>query len=210
MDPGLVKTFETMQQHRSVLLFQDVSSHHDDAVRAHANEVLVVGSVMKLAKREHIRNRGLAAFAVGDDVRGIKELAVPQAAKRTLGPVRTENPLSERSLVNADLELARHIAATFRNIWLDGGGRRRGHLVEVEHRSIIELDSEEVPDGIVSDHEDRPCGKVAPGNEGEEIDEGDPLSHELPEPCVVPMGMVGTPVRVEEAALATRAVVVGT
>ena len=65
MDSGLVNTFQAMLEHRSVLFVEDVAPDLDNAVRTHADEVLVVRGVVELAQREPVRNRGLAAFAVG-------------------------------------------------------------------------------------------------------------------------------------------------
>ena len=80
MDPSPVESFKAMQQHRAIVLVQDVASDLDDAVRAHTDEVLVVGGMVKLAQRKPVRNGGLATFAVGDDMGSVEQLTVPEIA----------------------------------------------------------------------------------------------------------------------------------
>ena len=95
MDASPMESLEAVQRHRAIVLVQDVTADLDDAVRVHTNEILVIGGVVKLAEREPVRNGGLAALAVRDDVGCIKQLAVPQSAERALRPVGAKDPLPE-------------------------------------------------------------------------------------------------------------------
>lgn len=208
MDPSPVESLEAAQQHRTIVLVQNVTSDLDDAVRARADEVLVVGGVVKLAERKPVRSGGLAALAVGDDVGSVKQLTVPQSAERALRSIGTKDPLPERSLMNPDLQLAPHAPAPLISQMRGAQDRRRGCLVEVEHCGIVELNREDMPTRIISDHKDRPCGKIQPGNQAEKVDERDAVAHEFPEARVVAVSGIGAPVRVDEPSFPARAVVV--
>ena len=65
-----------------------------------------------------------------------------------------------------------------------GGLSRRDYLFKVYHCRIVELDREGKSTWVVSDDKYRPGRKVACGNETEEVNERDPLLHELTESLV--------------------------
>jgi hypothetical protein len=54
LDTLRVHPLQSVPQHRAVLLDQHVSSHFDDVVGTHRNEVLIEGRVMQLAQRDAV------------------------------------------------------------------------------------------------------------------------------------------------------------
>ena len=112
MNSMAVKPLQAVNQHRPILLLEDVTTDLDDSVRAHANEQPVECGVVELAERKSVRYPRVSAwFTVGHDVGGVEQLVVPEAAKRALSSVRSKHPFPESPLMKPDLELARHVAA---------------------------------------------------------------------------------------------------
>ena len=95
IDLGVVKPLQTVEQHRTVLLIQNVMADFDDPVRAYGNEVLVVRGVMQLAEGLPIWHARISPFLVRNDVSGIEEFAMPQTANRALSLVRTQDSLTK-------------------------------------------------------------------------------------------------------------------
>ena len=63
-NPGFVKPLQTVEQHRTVLLFENVAADFDDPVRAYGDEVLVVRGVMQLAEGKPIWDARIPSFLV--------------------------------------------------------------------------------------------------------------------------------------------------
>ena len=107
-----MKPLQAVNQHRPILLLEDVAPNLDDPVRADANEQPIECGVMELAQRKSVRySRVSSRFAVGHDVGGVEQLVVPEAAERALSSVRSQHPFTKPPLMEPDLELARHVAA---------------------------------------------------------------------------------------------------
>lgn len=97
-----MKRLDGVDERGTISLFEDVSPDLDDAVRADTDEVAIEGHVMELAQRQSITNEGgTLGFRVGHYVRCIEQLLVPEPAQRALVPVRLEDSLPERSLMES-------------------------------------------------------------------------------------------------------------
>ena len=89
----------------SVLFLENRGSHLDHVVGAHRQEVTVERGVVKLAKRETIRDEGFSfQRTAGVDVRRVEQLAMAEPTECTLRMVGGEDTLAEGSLVNADTQ----------------------------------------------------------------------------------------------------------
>src|SRR2546421_11335116 len=89
-----------MPQHRSVHLIDEAWRDLDHKVRAHAQQVEVIGSVMDLAQREPIRNDGISlGLAVRDDVSGVEQLGMMEAAHCTALCIGMEHSSPENWLM---------------------------------------------------------------------------------------------------------------
>ena len=81
-----MKPLESVHEHGSVDLFQDVLPDVHGVVGADCKEVPVEGRVVQLAEREPVRNARLTAdLGVGDDVRRVQKLVVPRLLAATVG-----------------------------------------------------------------------------------------------------------------------------
>ena len=197
-----------MKQHRSVTLHQYVTPNLDDSVGANADEVLVKRCVMELAKGKAVRNVWFSAFLVTYDVRGVEEFTVPQAANCALGLVGAKNSLAKRVLVKAHFYLPRRVAASFLPYCIRCRRHRRRKFSKVDLGSIVKLNCEGESSRIVSDDKYRPYRQVESFNEPEEVNQRNVPPPELAESDIVPMVGVVAPVRVKEAPVAARAIVV--
>ena len=209
----LVKPLQAVNQHRPVLLLEDVAPNLDDSVRAHADEQSVECGVMQLAERKPVRHPWLSpGFTVWHDVGGVEQFVVPEAAQRTLRSVRTQHTLPKGPLMEPDLEFASHVSTPLVTAGFVVEGHRWGRKAErqhVQHRSIVDLDRELETFRLISDNEYRPSGEVAPRKQTEEVDQRDPPPHQLAEPDVVPMHRIPAAIRIEETSIAARPIVVG-
>jgi hypothetical protein len=67
-----------MNQHRTILLIQDIPPHFHDVVGANSDEMSIEGGMMQSTKRQAVRNGGDASWiGVRQDVSGLKELVAP-------------------------------------------------------------------------------------------------------------------------------------
>ena len=213
MNSTPVKPLQAVNQHRPILLLEDVAPDLDDSVRADANEQPVECGVMELAERKSVRYPRVSSwFAVGHDVGGVEQLVVPEAAERALSSVRSQHPFTKPPLMEPDLELARHVAAPLVTAGFIVEGYRRRRIAEgkhVQHAGIVELDREPEPGRLVADDEDRPSGEIAPGEQTIEVDERNSPPHERTEPLIVPLLGVTAAIRIEETPVVARPIVVG-
>lgn len=86
-----MELLKAVLKHRTVVLLEYVISDFDDVVWRYADYVRVVCAVMDLAEREAVRYDRLAArLAVGNDVRGVKELGVLDVADGTVVAIGVE------------------------------------------------------------------------------------------------------------------------
>ena len=70
---------EPVFQHRSVDFGQDIGADLDDTIRTNTKDVLIVSRMVNLAHRETIADDWNPFLkAVGDDVRSVQQLAMPQ------------------------------------------------------------------------------------------------------------------------------------
>ena len=80
-DRRTVNTLESVEEHRTVGLAQDVRPNFYDQVGSNADQVLIECRMVELAERETVRNlRFSARIGVGKDVRCIEQFTVAQAA----------------------------------------------------------------------------------------------------------------------------------
>ena len=126
MNSKPVQPLQAVNQHRPILLLEDIAPDFDDSVRADANEQTIECGVMKLAECKSVRYPWVSSwFAVGHDVGGVEQLVVPEAAERALGAVRSQHPFTKPPLMEPDLELARHVAAPLLTTGFIAEGDRR-------------------------------------------------------------------------------------
>jgi hypothetical protein len=121
-DRAAVHFLETVSQHRSVDLVENVLAHLDDVVGPQADDLVVEGGVMDLAQREAVGDHRCTTERVGDDVGRIQEFDVLQLTHRAGVPVRAQHVDAERRLVEALLGEAAVVAPL---------GHRDGRGVEV-------------------------------------------------------------------------------
>lgn len=69
-----VNVLQSVSQHGAVDLHEDVGSEFDDEVRADTQDSSVVCGMVDLAHCEPIRNDGLPAFRIAQNVRGIEKI----------------------------------------------------------------------------------------------------------------------------------------
>jgi hypothetical protein len=68
----------------------------DCVIRSNANYETVESGMVELTQSNAVRNVWFTfRTAIGNDMGCVKEFVVPQSAKRTLGTVGGDNPLSE-------------------------------------------------------------------------------------------------------------------
>ncbi len=100
-----------MNQHRAILLLQDVPPHFDDVVRANSNEMSIEGGVMQSTKRQAIGNGGDAPWiGIGQDVRSLKELVASQPTDGAVVMIRAYDPLAKLALMKALPKNSSHIS----------------------------------------------------------------------------------------------------
>jgi hypothetical protein len=96
-----VDLLQRVSQRRSVVFGEDGRGHVDAVVGAHSEELIVEGGVVNLAHRDAVRNDRLASFGVTEDVCGIEQLTMTEAAEGATIRVCEEYPLAEQRLVQA-------------------------------------------------------------------------------------------------------------
>ena len=99
-DSLAMQRLDSMLQGRTIGFREKVGPYLDDVVRPHSDKEAVEDRVMEPAERQAIADHRLAiGVSVRNDVCGVEELVVLQAAHSTLMPIRVKNPLAERSLM---------------------------------------------------------------------------------------------------------------
>ena len=117
----MMKPLESVFQHGSVGLFQEIAPDFDDIVRSDRQEVLVEGGVMELAEGYAVAGHGLAfGVAVRNDVRCVEQHAVLQPAERALLAIGMQNSLAKGLLMNALAGETGNVAATDFGVGLYG------------------------------------------------------------------------------------------
>ena len=71
-----------MDQHRAVDLGENREADLDDEIRPDSQDVLVERRVVEFAEGETIPDRGLTSPGIGQDVCGVEQLSMTQAAHR--------------------------------------------------------------------------------------------------------------------------------
>src|SRR3989475_10898843 len=101
-DAGAVEILKTMADRRPVRLVQNGARHVNHEIGVDAEEMSIERRVVKLAEGQAVRHHGLAArMAVGQDVGGLEQLLVAQAADRATFLVGREHPLAEALLMES-------------------------------------------------------------------------------------------------------------
>ncbi len=85
-----------MDEHGTIVLVENVASDVHDKVWANPDQVLIEGGMVQLAEGKPVRHHGHSQrIRVGDDVGGIQQLLMPEAAKCASLTVRPENSRPE-------------------------------------------------------------------------------------------------------------------
>ena len=107
----VVDALDPASEHPAVDLLEHVLPDVEGEVRTDAEDLVVEGGVVDLARGEAVRNDGLSVrLAVGDDVRGVQELSV-LGADRALAVVGEQHLGAEDALMQAGLGEALGVAA---------------------------------------------------------------------------------------------------
>ena len=97
-----MKPFQAVEQHRAVLLLEDVAPDLDDSVRTHTDEQLVERGVMQFAQRKPVGHARRSGLAVRHDVRGVEQLVVTEAALGNSSSIPRYEPLQIRPSTTRD------------------------------------------------------------------------------------------------------------
>ena len=98
-----MQPLETVHQHGTVLLIEDIPSDLDDAVRTQSQEVLVKRRMVELTEADAVANDRLpTGLSIRDDVSRFQQVAMPQAAEGTLLPVGLEDPFPKPPLMKSN------------------------------------------------------------------------------------------------------------
>ena len=91
---------KSVEQHGTVLLFQDIVSNFDDIVWPYADHETVKRCVVQFAEGNTVIHNGIAiGFSIRDDVRRVQQFKVFQAAESALLPIYMQHPLAKSALV---------------------------------------------------------------------------------------------------------------
>src|SRR5215831_5475765 len=148
----------------------------DDIVGRGANQVLIERSMVDCAQAQAVAHRWLAAFDVSEDVCGVQEAALLEAADRALRAVRGNNAGSEARLMQPETRLTHGVTALDRILQ----GHRRGlidwtteltwcdghHLGGRVIRADVDGEDRLVPAGLRSNEVDERDLKLVCGTEG--------------------------------------------
>jgi len=100
VDRAVLEALQTMLQHRSVDLLQNVETHLDFKIRRDADDVGVECSVVQLAEREPIGNHRLSQrMAVWQNMRRLEQFVMAEAANGAALLIGAQNALTEATLV---------------------------------------------------------------------------------------------------------------
>ncbi|HUP00633.1 MAG TPA: hypothetical protein VM737_03810 [Gemmatimonadota bacterium] len=207
-----------MNQHRAVHLFEDIESNFDSEIRSDAENVTIVGGMMKPTEGDSIWDyRFASGMAIRQDMSGFKKLSMPQTTDRTAFPIGAEHPLAEAALVNAMHRLDRQVAPTRLGFRVDGrlgipfrDAQAGGRLV-LQHRGLprVHGDREPEPRWIVADDDHRPDRHVAPGDNAEKPDQRHPAPHCETKAHIVAVHGIGAAIVIAEEMIRSDLVTVG-
>jgi hypothetical protein len=108
LQPGAVEALEAVLEHRAVSLPEHVSANVHDQVGPDADDVAVEGRVVEGTQGQAVGDLRLAErVAIRQDVRGVEQLGVAQAADGALLAVGADDAQPERVLVQPPLHLDR-------------------------------------------------------------------------------------------------------
>ena len=106
----MMHSLESVKEHRTVLLEEDVPPNLDEVVGPDPDEVLVIRSVVQLAERQPVGHYRIPSrIGIGDYVCRIEEWFMPQTAEGTLRPVGAQHTFPEGLLVEPPSECRRDV-----------------------------------------------------------------------------------------------------
>ena len=140
----------------------DVRAHLDGVVRAHPEDAPVVGRVVDLAHRQAVRHDGLALIGVTENVGGVEQVDVLEAADRARPVVRPQDLRSKDGLVQAESGESLGVTA-------DVLAALRGQ----EAQALVDRDLDEAPGWVVSYDVDRKDGDEDTRRDAAQQDERD-------------------------------------
>ena len=156
-----MEILKTMAEHRPVRLVQNGARHVNHEIGGDAEEMSIERRVVKLAEGQAVRHHGLAArMAVGQDVGGLEQLLVAQAADRATFLVGREHPLAEALLMESlagvagDVFPARFSLHRLFDAWS-----------QVQETCLVDGDLERQRARIVADDVDGPDRQISAGHE---------------------------------------------
>jgi hypothetical protein len=155
-----LEPLQPMQQHWSVFLTQDIFSDLDPQIRPDPQHLAVERGVVERTQRQSIRNEWQTArMSVGQNMRGVKQLAMVEPADTTGLVVRKQGPLSKGSLVKALLDLGGDVptpSVRAEISWCSVHVRKCTVVSDNGEREmlVIVVDDEHRPDRFVSTRHD--------------------------------------------------------
>jgi hypothetical protein len=100
-----VECLERVNERRPVVLVENVPADFQHVVGAEPQEVAIKGCVMQGTQGDAVSDNWLTGgIGIGDDVSGIQEFFVAQAAERALTPISVKHALSEGSLMESNAD----------------------------------------------------------------------------------------------------------
>jgi hypothetical protein len=205
-----VETLQPVTKHGAVLLAQDAGTHLDHEVRTDTDEEAIESRVVEGAERDPVLHDRIASgLPVRDDVRGLEQLAMPEAAECALIAIRFENALAEGALVEPLPDDGRDVGAArlrvFRGV-PDAPERILRRFLRV--LDVIDLDPKGQRARIVPDDEHGPGGHIPPEHDPVEVDQRGSSPHGFAEAGVVSVRGIRAAVLVVEKPLVPEAVVI--
>ena len=176
-----VESLEAVNQHRTIVLGQEIRSEFDCAVRRDAEQVRVKRRVVELAQRQAVwDDRRAKRVTVRQNVRRIEKLLPTQAADRTVLVVGGNHPMAERFLVEALLDLPGYVSTPSICV----GVARRS--IEARQLPVVDAHREREAYRVVTHDEHRPRSEVLAGDDAVEVGERRSPGH-----CQSKAGVVG-------------------
>jgi hypothetical protein len=161
-----LKPLKSVQEHGTIDLLENVQADVYSAIRANAENVLIVRRVVELAEGKSIRDERLPeGMLVRKDVRGVQKLPVAQTTNRAAFSIRSQHTLAEPGLMEPVASLDCHVGAT------SIGALVSEQRASGEHRAIVDRYVERQMSRIVSYDIDWPLGQVPSRNDSTEIDQ---------------------------------------
>jgi hypothetical protein len=194
-----------MFQHGTIHFAQNIQAHLHDQIRTDPQYVPIECRMMELAEREAIWDNGFAqGVAIGEDMGGLQEFGVAEAANRTLRLVGTEDALAEALLVKSALGHGGDVLAASLRACLGDDLMHCGALLGCVHRH-----TETKARRIIGHNIDRPHRQVLTRNDAEEVDQRRSALHGESQANIIPMCRIGPPVTIEQKTTWPYAILVG-